>query len=280
MAFAPAERKNAKLRLALQGTSGSGKTMTAQKLAAQFGKKVCVIDSEKGSASLYVGQPGIPSFDVAELEDQSIQNYLGTLKEAAEAGYDVVVVDTYSHAWMWALGAIDRGGGWTKAGKSISPLVDRLVLAILNYPGHVIATLRAKTEYAIETEGGKTTMKKLGLGPVARPDTEYEFTVVLELTREGAVTVSKSRCGAWLPMDAIYERNRDLPKIAANLKAWLSEGAPVSPRDAMADRIRFASDDAALQALVPELGQLSPEDRAALRPTFMARKAEFQGATP
>jgi hypothetical protein len=38
---------------------------------------------------------------------------------------------------------------------------------MLNYPGHVIATCRSKTEYSVDKdEKGKTTVKKVGVAAV------------------------------------------------------------------------------------------------------------------
>jgi AAA+ ATPase superfamily predicted ATPase len=48
-----ANRKNAKLRLALTGVSNSGKTTGALKIAKGLGGKIVVIDTENKSADLY-----------------------------------------------------------------------------------------------------------------------------------------------------------------------------------------------------------------------------------
>jgi hypothetical protein len=274
MSFKKAERKNAKLRLALSGTAGAGKTYSGLLLAKEFGQKIAVLDSERGSASLYAD---LVPFDVCELEEKNPQEYLEKIKEAASLGYDVLVVDSYSHSWIGALEVIDRMGGWVKGGKVVSPMVAKIVDAILSYPGHVIATMRSKAEHVIEKDDktGRTTMKKVGMATVARDGTDYEFSVMLDLTVEGVVTVSKTRCSALA--GGVYTRE-EIPKIARTLKAWLSEGAAVSPRDALAERIRFVQSDAELQALIPEIQALSPEDRQVLKPVFVARKAEFQGA--
>lgn len=52
--FKKAERKQAKLRLGLVGPAGSGKTFSALQIASGLGGKVAVIDTERGSASLFV----------------------------------------------------------------------------------------------------------------------------------------------------------------------------------------------------------------------------------
>jgi DNA helicase TIP49 (TBP-interacting protein) len=51
--FRKAERSKAKLRLALDGTAGSGKTYSALTLAKGLGGKTAFIDSENGSGDLY-----------------------------------------------------------------------------------------------------------------------------------------------------------------------------------------------------------------------------------
>ena len=55
MEFKPAQRKRAKLRLAIAGPSGSGKSYSALVVASGIvpWSKIAVIDSENGSAELY-----------------------------------------------------------------------------------------------------------------------------------------------------------------------------------------------------------------------------------
>lgn len=280
MAFGIATRKNAKLRLALAGPSGSGKTYSALLMAKEFGSKIGVLDSETGSASLYVGAPGIPPFGVEELEGATIHEYLDKIAMAAAEGIDVLVIDSYSHSWMTTLEAVDRAGGWAKAGKTISPMTARLVKTVLSYPGHVIATFRSKTDHVpdVDARTGKVVgMRKIAAQPVARPDSEFEWTAWLDLTREGAVTVGKSRCGASLPMDQAYDRN-DLPKITKRLNLWIAEGAPVSAAESLTQRLHFAQSGPALSALRDELIALratDPQGFTACGALYKTRHAEF-----
>ena len=56
----PSTRKQAKIKLALQGCAGSGKTYSALLLAygiTSDWSKIAVIDSENGSADLYASGP-------------------------------------------------------------------------------------------------------------------------------------------------------------------------------------------------------------------------------
>jgi hypothetical protein len=275
MTFSPAQRRNAKLRLAISGTAGAGKTYTALLLAAHFGTRIAVLDSERGSALKYAGEPGLPSFDHANLEEKTVQEYLRTIGEAAAIGYDVLVIDSYSHSWLSALEAVDKMSGASKFSsgwKVISPLVTKLVDAILFYPGHVIATLRSKADYAIEKDEktGKAIPKKLGMATVARDGTDYEFDVMLDLTVDGGLSVSKTRCSAL--NGRVWTRD-EAPKVAATLAKWLGAGAALSPLEALTERIRGAPSLGALAAIVPEIKALSDVDRAEIRPAFDARRS-------
>jgi hypothetical protein len=280
MAFTPAQRRHAKLRLAISGTAGAGKTYSALLLAAHFGARIAVMDSERGSALKYAGEPGLPPFDHQNLEEKTVQEYLRTISEAAAAGYDVLVIDSYSHAWLGALDAVDKMGGSSKFStgwKVVSPLVTKLTDAILSYPGHVIATMRSKADYAIEKDEktGKAVPRKLGMATVARDGTDYEFDVMIDLTVDGGLSVSKTRCAAL--NGQIWTRD-DVPRVAKVLTTWLSAGAPLSALESLTERIRGAPSLEALAAIVPEIKALSDVDRAAIRPAFDARKKALSDA--
>ena len=244
MAFKKATKKAAKLRLALVGPSGSGKTYTALVLAKTLaaGKPVALIDSERGSASKYAGD--VADFDVCELESFEPLRYAKTIDEAADAGYPVLVVDSLSHAWTGeggALDQVDKRGGKFQAWRDVTPMHRKLVDTILGYPGHVICTMRSKTEYVVEkSKGGKTEVRKVGLAPVMRDGVEYEFDVVGDMDHRHMLTVSKSRCAS-LADEVIRKPG---PEVAERLLAWLEDGEPV-PMDeikrlAEADDVRGA----------------------------------------
>ncbi|MBK8132629.1 MAG: AAA family ATPase [Gammaproteobacteria bacterium] len=240
--FTKAERKTAKLRAALCGTSGSGKTYSALLLArglAGDSGKIAVIDTERGSASLY---SDVTDFDVAELAPPfNPRRYRELIAEAAR-GYDVLVIDSLSHAWTGDGGVLDmhdkasRGGNSYTAWREVTPEHNALVDAILAAPCHIILTMRSKTAYALqENEKGKMTPVKIGLAPIQRDGMEYEFTLVWDLSVEKHVaTASKDRTGLW-------DGRHDVIGIqhGAELKSWLESGkaattAPPPPPEEIA----------------------------------------------
>jgi DNA replication protein DnaC len=99
MAFRKAERKQAKLRLALCGPSGSGKTYSALLIAQGIAPngKVALIDTERGSGELYAD---LAAYDVAPLAPPfTPARYIELIKEAGKAGCDVLIIDSLSHAY-------------------------------------------------------------------------------------------------------------------------------------------------------------------------------------
>ena len=229
--FQKATKKQQKARAALIGPPGSGKTFTALTVAKHLGQRVAVIDTERGSASKYSGD--VADFDVCELPKFSPKAYIEALHGAAAAGFDVVVIDSLSHAWEGEGGILDqvdqRGKGF-ESWKDMAPQTRDLLNAILTYPGHVIVTLRTKTEYVVEERENKNgrmvkTPRKIGLAPKFKEGLEYEFDVVASMD-DGVLSVSKSRCSA-LHSQVIKHPGKG---FADSLRVWLEDGiVPTAP---------------------------------------------------
>lgn len=227
MTFSKASKKKSKLRMALVGPSGTGKTYTALAIATHLGQRVAVIDTERGSASKYAD---IFAFDVLDLETFAPQQYVDALHAAASAGYDVVVVDSLSHAWIGQGGALEQVDNIARRSQSknsfgawreVTPQHNAMVDAIVRAPLHVVVTMRAKTEYVLEKDDrGKTVPRKVGIQPVQRDGLEYEFDVVGDLDENNSLIVGKTRCPA-LAGKVFARAGKD---IASHLTAWLTDG--------------------------------------------------------
>jgi nucleoside-triphosphatase THEP1 len=236
MGFKKATKAAAKLRLGLIGPAGSGKTMTALRIAHGLGGRVAVIDTERGSASLYSGERGL-DFDVLELETYEADKFIAAIGQAEAAGYSVLIIDSLSHAWAGKGGILEfvdnaakrSGGGSFSGWRDATPRHNQLVDAILGAKLHIICTLRSKVEHVIEQVNGRTQVRKVGLQPVQRDGLEYEFTVVGDVTQDHELIITKTRA-AWLKDSIIREAGEDLGQ---QLAAWLSSGnsepAAVSP---------------------------------------------------
>lgn len=97
MILRPSTRKQAKIKLALQGCAGSGKTYSALLLAygmTSDWSKIAVIGSENGSADLYAH---LGTYNVVSLGgDYSPENYIEAITLCENAGMEVIIVDSIS----------------------------------------------------------------------------------------------------------------------------------------------------------------------------------------
>jgi KaiC/GvpD/RAD55 family RecA-like ATPase len=213
--------------MALVGPSGSGKTFSALSIATGLGERIALVDTERASASKYADEF---SFDCMELESFHPQRFIDAIHEAEKGGYEVLIIDSLSHAWMGKDGALEQVDNAAKRSKSsnsfaawreVTPLHNALVDAILRSRLHIIATMRVKTEWVLEKDkDGRTVPKKVGLAPVQRDSVEYEFDVVGDLD-EATLVITKTRCRAL--HEGVFKRpGADLGKT---LRAWLTDGA-------------------------------------------------------
>jgi len=230
--FRKAERKKAKLRCALAGPSGSGKTYSALLMAFGLGGKVALIDTENGSGDLYAH---LGEYDICPITAPFIPDkYIAAIKAAEAAGYDIIIIDSLSHAWAGEGGLLDMQGKIADSGKgnsytawrSVTPKHNALVEAMLQSKSHIIATVRSKQDYVQEKdEKGKVTqIKKVGMAPVQREGLEYEFTVFFDLSMQHEASASKDRTSLF---DSRFIKPS--PELGKELLAWLNSGADVPP---------------------------------------------------
>lgn len=234
--FQKAVRKKAKLRLLLTGPSGSGKTYSALLLAQGLGAtKIAVIDTEKGSASLYAH---LCDFDVLELDPPyNPERFIEAIKGASDAGYEALIIDSTTHEWSGVGGCLEmvdklasakfRGNTWS-AWNDVTPRHRAFIDALLRAPLHIIATSRSKTETAQVEEGGKKKVVKLGMKAEQRDGLEYEFTTVLDLSHETHLAmVTKDRTGIFGADPELVTKD-----TGARLLRWLEAGAEMKPEPA------------------------------------------------
>jgi len=254
MGFKKATKEQSKLRLAIFGPTGSGKTYTSLSIgvgmAEAIGGKVALIDSEKGSASKY---SGFFDFDTLELVDRvhrapnsppifdkSIEGYVDAMREAAKNKYDVLIIDSGSHAWQELLEDIDRltetkyKGNSFRAWSEGTPKQKHFVNAILGYPGHIIMTMRSKMEYSLERDkDGRTKVNKLGLSPEQGKAIEYEFDQLMEITTGHFATITKDRTSKF--QDQVIDRPGK--EFGKEMIEWLNEGSAPIKQNSIPNRM-------------------------------------------
>lgn len=227
MTFTKAERKKTKLRLAISGTAGSGKTLGALLIAQGLGGNIAMIDTENGSGNVYAS---MCDYDICGLSaPYHPHRYIQLIHEAEKSGYNVIIIDSLSHEWSGIGGCLDIHANLaaTKyknnsyaAWREVTPLHDSLIQSILASPCHIIATLRAKTEYVqTRNEKGFTEIQKAGLAPVQREGLDYEFGTVFDVSQKHLASASKDRTGLFGDLPFQLSKN-----TGERLLAWLDTG--------------------------------------------------------
>jgi len=193
-------RTQARIKLALQGCSGSGKTYSALLLA--FGltsnwSKIAVIDSENCSSDLYAH---LGNYQVLSLPQPfTPETYIEAISVCEKAGIEVIIIDSISHCWDYLLDyhANLQGNSFTNWAK-VTPRQNAFFQEILSSPCHVIATMRSKQDYVLNEKNGKMIPEKVGLKAVQRDNVDYEFTLVFDLDLSHNAKASKDRTGLFM----------------------------------------------------------------------------------
>ncbi|MCK1966824.1 ATP-binding protein [Franconibacter sp. IITDAS19] len=286
MKFEKAMRKKARLRLALTGPSGSGKTYSALLVAKGIGGRIAVIDTEKGSASLY---SDVAEFDVLELDPPfTPERFIEAINAAEQAGYDSLIIDSITHEWGGVGGCLElvdtiaktkyRGNSWS-AWSEINPRHRSFLDAILRSSMHIIATMRSKTETAQVEENGRKKVAKLGMKSEQRDGVEYEFTTVLDIGHETHHAIaSKDRTKLFSNSDPVVLSEQ----TGKQLLNWLESGA--DPREeALKQFVADASSAQSMESLKPMFEEAwrtlrGSEHQAKAKEVYDLRKSELEKA--
>ena len=191
--FQKATKENIKLRMALYGPPGCGKTYTALQLASCLGKRIGLIDTEHGSSRKYAN---LFDFKVLELSKFGPSQYYNAIESAEESGFDYLIIDSLSHAWYAELDVVGSDvRNWAK----VRPIERQLWDKIISSSCHIIATMRSKIEYeygATEISGKQkmTSVRKIGTAPIQKEGSEYELDICGLLDDQNTLMISKSRC--------------------------------------------------------------------------------------
>jgi hypothetical protein len=230
MAFKKAERTKLWARVAIYGPSGSGKSYTALRigrgLALRCNSRIAAIDTENRSLSKYAGKNQF-DFDVEDLGDKTIESYISAINECIKLGHKVLVIDSLSHGWKELLEEVDLiaekhyGGNNWRAWARGTPKQNKLVNAILNFPGHLIVTMRSKTEWTVgKDKDGKTTITREGLSPEQGKGIEYEFDILMDINQKHIAEIQKDRTGKF--QDQLIEKPGE--EFGEALFDWLNSG--------------------------------------------------------
>lgn len=217
--FRPAKRENVSLLIGLAGSSGSGKTYTAMRLAAGLSgdRPFAVLDTEAGRAKHYAD---VFRFDHGDLNPPfSPAAYAEAIRAADDAHYQVIVVDSMSHEHAGEGGILDmqeaefirmgsketaKMASWVKPKGEHRKMVSRL----LQIRAHLILCFRADEKIEMVRVDGKMEVRKKvtatgidGWVPICEKTLPYELTA--------SFLLMASRPGVPIPIK-LQEQHRTL----------------------------------------------------------------------
>lgn len=208
MSFEIVQKTSISPLIALSGLSGCGKTFGALKLArglvGETGR-VLVADTEN-SAVFYKNNE---TFTTGLIKprvkpDGSAAYFWRDFLDAIAAAekFDCFVIDSFSAFWESILDLksdIDAGGGNSFANwKLPTTCYNKAFSALRTLNKPVICTFKLKTEYQIGLdERGKGTVREVGLAPIARSESVYNFDLWFNVGRDHKIESTKSRLQAF-----------------------------------------------------------------------------------
>ncbi|MGB9190306.1 MULTISPECIES: ATP-binding protein [unclassified Acinetobacter] len=225
--FKKAERKNAKLRLALAGPTGSGKTLGGLLLAKGIGGRIAVADTENSSAELY---EDVVAFEHANIQPPyTPEKFIDAIHAAEKAGFDTLILDSITHEWSGVGGCLEivdklssttfKGNSWG-AWSQVTPRHRKFIDAMLQSSINIIVTMRSKMDTVqVDAGNGKKKVEKVGMKAEQRDGIEYEFTTVLDLTHDNYAVRTKDRTRIFSEPMLLTEQAGIL------LKQWLNSGS-------------------------------------------------------
>ena len=242
-----AKRIQAKIKIAIGGASGSGKTLSALLLAyglvkashpewadTQVWDHIACIDTENKSSSLYVGKQVGPTligeYNVINMEppyeEQSLIDAIGVCQQA---GIECTIIDSTSAFWVDALETQGKIAERTKSNfsswKPVKADQNKMMQAILQCDMHIIANYRAKMEYTQDVnDAGKKVVRQLGMGIIAEGTNIYEYTLVFMLDADHVANATKDRTGIF--DGQFFTITADTGR---KIYQWISEGEVAPP---------------------------------------------------
>lgn len=222
-----ANKQKTKIKMLLSGPSGSGKTYSALLLASGMTdwNKICVIDTERGSADLY---SHLGAYNTLTLEPPyPPEKFIEAINAVIKTEMKVIIIDSITHEWDGIGGVLQihesmTGNSFTNWAK-LTPRHNAFINAIIQSPVHMICTGRSKQDYVLTEKNGKQVPEKVGLKTISREGFDYEVTLTLDLDIKHNATATKDRTGLFIDKPQFVIT----PATGKKIIDWCSEGKEI-----------------------------------------------------
>lgn len=254
--FETVKREKSKASILIEGLTGKGKSGLAlilgYYLSGKNWNKVFDIDTENNSIQLFEGimsSAGVPfqEFQVGKFTPDlkyKPSHYQAFKDAALEAGADVVINDSISHAWTYEGGILDMVAELKKSNKryerdsyaawgddSIVEEKQKLYQLFRDHRCHIISTVRVKEKMEYDKDAnGKTILRSLGEQEIMQADVKYEPDLVLHMISPGRAVGTEQKHPVARVVKSRYvileegETYEFTPSLCEQLAQYLEEG--------------------------------------------------------
>lgn len=190
-----ATRSNIFVKVFMTGVSGSGKSYSSLTLASGMADeiekkngvrpKIIMMNTESSRGEYYANEFQYDVWTSDEngvaIEQLTPELYVDWIKYQVEANTQngvppILIIDGVTPAWDALKSAQIKAGGQFKDWDKVNPRWKALCQEIVRSKAHVIVCARGKTQYVIEGEKGRQSVRKVGVGAEIREGFDFEFT--------------------------------------------------------------------------------------------------------
>lgn len=231
----PVSRELAKFVIMLSSLTGDGKTYSALQLALGLSgndpSKIGLLDCENRRGSLYSNIFGQKKFLIGDLIPPfSPARYIDAMREFAEAGIEVLIIDSISHE-VEGEGGLDDIAHRPKADGSARHMADwitakrehkKFLNTLLFLPMHVICCVRAREKTSFKNPKEPVS---LGIQPICEKNFAFEATFSFMLRNRGKNRDILKLNGDFEPL--VGTDGYLTPEHGKNLRDWIGGFDPM-----------------------------------------------------
>lgn len=263
-------------KILISGPTNAGKTFGGLVMLKGLTKngKVLIVDSENRRSALHVGDPVFGSWKWDAIycspDDFNGFNIAKVIEDAQKAGYEGLLIDSYTHIWEEVTDTANAlGGRYTDFREAKEPY-KRFLKAFILSDLHIVCTSRSAMEYSQDTDAnGKKTVTKLGLKPQGESNFPFEPDYHFVIDENHFARVDKTTRGMFEDLGRFYLTEDH----AVQIRQFLSEGLPAdyTTRQLYISRMRELVEDATNDKLEVNFGyddatliEMTPDELKAL----------------
>lgn len=242
--FTKATQTKSKGRILIRGPAKAGKSWSGMSiLRGIVGPKGRIAAACTEHGGLVKTCASYFDFDVHQIEFGDPRFFIDMIEAAENANYDGLFIDGISAEWDGRGGALElvdsltagsqSRSSYSEGWKQVTPLHNAFIQKVLCSKIHIVATVRDKMKYRLaQNERGKMAPVKIGLRPIQRDQTPYEFDILCRVNEAHTFIIEGGRLRAMEGREVeaepdAYPPDTKLIRLGEEIGQWLDSGVAV-----------------------------------------------------